>query len=177
MNETEIINKKILILENVRSVYNVGAIFRTADAIGIDKIFLVGYTPTPLDRFGRIRKDIHKAALGAEENIIWEHLSDLEAIDVIKDLKNNNFKVVAVEQDKKSLDYKKVSEKTNNEDIALILGNELEGVSKEILNLCDYVAELPMKGNKESLNVSVTAGIILYHFFDTEDKNENSDRL
>jgi 23S rRNA (guanosine2251-2'-O)-methyltransferase len=152
---------KILILDNIRSVINIGAIFRTADAIGIDKIYLVGYTPAPIDRFGRERSDFKKAALGAEKFIEWESVKDLTKL--IKKLKDEGFEIIALEQSENSTDYKKVKP---NEKAAIILGNETEGISSEILNKCDQIAEIPMRGEKESLNVSVSAGIFLYRLFD-----------
>lgn len=154
-------SKKYLILENIRSVYNVGAIFRTADAIGIDKIFLVGYTPAPIDRFGRARADVHKAALGAEESVAWEQVADASVL--IENLKAEGYQIVALEQGKKSADYKKIklSDKT-----AIVVGNEVDGVSKEVLKLSDILAEIPMIGKKESLNVSVAVGIFLFRLFD-----------
>ncbi|MDD2935366.1 MAG: TrmH family RNA methyltransferase [Candidatus Pacebacteria bacterium] len=150
--------KKIfVVLDNIRSVHNVGAIFRTADACGVSKIFLVGYTPQPLDRFGRMRKDLSKSALGAEKNIEWEYYKEIaELVDV---LKKSGAEVVAVEQDKKSIDYKKLKLK---KDTAFILGNEVDGVSKNILERVDKIIEIPMVGKKESLNVSVSAGIVLF---------------
>lgn len=149
---------KYLILENIRSAYNVGAIFRTADAAGVDKIFLVGYTPTPIDRFGRTQPEIKKTSLGASEETNWEHFSCIEIL--IKELKLQNVQVVAVEQGVKavSLQHFQVPEK-----VAYIMGNEVEGVSQEALQGADTIVEIPMLGRKESLNVSVAAGIILYH--------------
>lgn len=162
--------KKYLILENIRSVHNVGAIFRTADAIGIDKIFLIGYTPAPIDRFGRARQDLHKAALGSEQNIEWEHIKSENAADLINKLKSENFKTIAVEQSDKSVDYKKVGEEINSDDlktgVAVLMGNEVEGTSSEVLDSVDVIAEIPMNGDKESLNVSVATGVVLYRLFD-----------
>ncbi len=151
--------KNYLILDSVRSVLNVGAIFRTADAMAIDKIFLCGYSPTPLDRFGRERNDFKKAALGAKTP--WEYREDI--VELVKELKKDGFNIIAVEQDKNAIDYKKISLKEKN---AVIMGNENFGVKREVLNLADRIAELPMRGFKNSLNVSVTTGIILYSFFD-----------
>ncbi len=149
--------KTFLILNDIRSVHNVGAIFRTADACGISKIFLVGYTPTPLDRFGRARKDLAKSALGAEKNVSWEYHKDI--FNLIEDLKKENIEIVAIEQDKKSIDYKDFKIK---KDTAFILGNEVEGVSKEVLKEVDEIIEIQMVGKKESLNVSVSAGVVLF---------------
>lgn len=147
----------ILVLHNIRSVYNVGSIFRTADAAGVEKIFLTGYTPTPLDRFGNPRKDLGKVALGAEKTVEWEQTKTLAG--AIKKLEAEGYTVVAVEQDKNStslFDYKPPKK------LALVLGNEVRGLSRSSLNLCDAIVEIPMRGKKESLNVSVAAGIALF---------------
>ena len=136
---------------------NVGAMFRTADALGIDKIYLIGYTPAPLDRFGRMRKDITKSALGAENFIPWEQKKTISPL--LKKLKSENFQIIAIEQDKKSIDYKKLALKNKN---AFIAGPEVTGIPKNILNACDVIAEIPMRGKKESLNVSVALGIALF---------------
>lgn len=146
-----------VILHNIRSVHNVGSIFRTSDAAGIDTLYLCGYTPTPLDRFNRERKDLAKVALGAEKSVSWEYVEKIA--DCIEQLKKEGFTIIAVEQAENSIDYKEVQvgEKT-----AFILGNEPDGIEKGVLNMCDMIAEIPMKGEKESLNVSVTAGIALF---------------
>lgn len=149
--------KKVIILDNIRSVYNVGSIFRTSDALGVDKIYLCGVTPTPVDRFGRERKDLAKVALGAEKDITSEYSSDTKTI--IKKLKKEGFQIIAIEQDKKSVNFKKIKPKYP---VAIVLGNEVGGIDKKTLNLCDIIAEIPMRGNKESLNVSVAFGIIGY---------------
>ncbi len=149
-----------LILDNIRSVHNVGSIFRTADAAGVTKLYLVQTTPAPIDRFGRARKDLAKVSLGAENSVAWEHLDDADVVALIKSLKKEGFTIVALEQDKKSIDYRtlKIDDK-----IALILGNEVGGVSKELLERADAIIEIPMAGKKESLNVSVAAGVALFH--------------
>lgn len=147
----------ILILHNIRSTQNVGAMFRTADAAGINKIYLTGYAPTPIDRFGKKRKDIAKSALGAEEYVKWEFKKNLSTL--ISKLKKENFQIIAIEQDKKSVDYKKI--KLNKKNV-FIMGAEVEGIPKKILQKCDVIAEIPMKGKKESLNVSVACGIALF---------------
>lgn len=149
---------KYLILENIRSAYNVGAIFRTADASGVSKIFLVGYTPTPIDRFGRPQKEILKTSLGASEEIEWEHVED--TISIIELLKKKGFTVAAVELGENSTNLKDFSEPDK---VAYVLGNEVEGVEEETIKQSDVQLEVPMLGTKESLNVSVTAGIVLYH--------------
>lgn len=147
----------VIILENIRSAQNVGAIFRTAEAVGVDKIYLTGYTPAPFDRFGKKRNDISKAALGAEEIIPWESKKSITIL--INNLKKQNFEIVGLEQAKNSIDYKKFKIKSN---VALILGNEVEGVSNTSLKKCDQVIEIPMNGKKESLNVSVAFGIATF---------------
>lgn len=152
-------NESIVVLHNIRSVYNVGAIFRTADAVGISKIYLTGYTPTPFDRFGRARKDVAKSALGAEKSVWWEYVKNIDT--VVKKLKNEEFEVVAVEQSKNSIDYKNFR-LNKKQKIAFLFGNEVRGVSKQLLQKCDKVIEIQMRGKKESLNVSVSAGVVLF---------------
>lgn len=149
--------ENILILHNIRSVENVGAIFRTADAAGIDKIYLTGYTPAPLDRFGRKRGDLAKSALGAEEFVKWEQKKNI--LPLLARLKRENYLIIGIEQDEKSVDYKKVKLKNKN---AFIVGAEVEGIPKNILKKCDIIAEIPMRGKKESLNVSVATGVALF---------------
>ena len=134
----------ILILHNIRSVENVGAMFRTADAAGINKIYLTGYTSAPLDRFGRKRKDLAKSALGAEEFVAWEQQKNILAL--ITKLKKDNFQIIGIEQDEKSTDYKRAKLKSKN---AFIVGTEVTGIPKNILKNCDLIAEIPMKGKKE----------------------------
>lgn len=155
-----------VILYNIRSTYNVGAIFRTADAVGVEKIYLTGYTPAPLDRFGRARKDIHKAALGAEETVAWESASDIGTC--IDSLKQAGVAVVAVEQTSDAISYKDYEP---NGAVAFIFGNEVGGVPEEILRLADQTIEIPMRGKKESLNVSVATGVVLFHVSDLERSN------
>ena len=158
--------KCILVLDNIRSVENVGAIFRTADSLGdkIEKIILCGITPGPLDRFGRTRPDIHKSALGAEEFVPWERVESIEG--VIHDSRFKNHEWVALEQDTRAIDYKEYRPKENNmRDFALILGPEVDGLSKEVLYMCDKIIEIPMRGKKESLNVSVATGVALFRIF------------
>lgn len=157
MKKSKNAKENIVILNDIRSVENVGAIFRTADAAGIDKIYLCGYTPTPLDRFGRKRSDIAKSALGAEEYVAWEQKKSI--LPLITKLKKDGFRIIAIEQDEKSVDYKKVKVQNKN---AFIVGTEVTGIPKNILNKCDVIAEIPMKGKKESLNVSVATGVALF---------------
>lgn len=149
--------EKTLILYNIRSAYNVGAIFRTADACGIDKIYLVGYTPAPVDEFGRNNMGIAKTAIGAEKSVVWEKTKTISPL--LKKLKQAGFLLVAVEQANQSIDYKQVKLKYP---CALVVGEEVHGLTPSILSTCDIVAEIPMKGQKESLNVSVATGIALF---------------
>lgn len=154
--------KVFLILHNIRSLYNVGSIFRTAEGLGVKKIYLTGYTPESHDFFGKIRKDFQKTALGAEKYILWEKQENL--FSLIKQLKQDGVQMFALEQSKNSLDLKKFSlgSRASKLGIALILGNEVTGLSPAILKKCDKIIEIPMRGKKESLNVSVAAGIALY---------------
>ncbi|PIZ87552.1 RNA methyltransferase [Candidatus Nomurabacteria bacterium CG_4_10_14_0_2_um_filter_30_12] len=149
--------ENILIIHDIRSVTNVGAMFRTADAAGVNKIYLTGFTPTPLDRFGKIRKDMVKSALGAENFVAWEYKKNTSIL--IDKLRKENYFIIGIEQDKKSIDYKKVKLKNKN---VFIMGAEVTGIPKNILAKCDIIAEIPMKGKKESLNVSVSCGIALF---------------
>lgn len=148
---------KVLILDNIRSVENAGSIFRTADGLGVSKIYLVGTTPAPLDRFGRKRADFSKVALGAEETVEWQYSENIGSI--IDELKNQGFEIICLEQtaDSENLEGLKASNK-----FALILGNEVDGVSPIALEKADKIVEIPMKGQKESLNVAVAAGIALF---------------
>ncbi|NCA93885.1 MAG: TrmH family RNA methyltransferase [Sphingobacteriia bacterium] len=159
LNKNEI-KESVLILPDIRSAINVGAIFRTADAVGINKIYLVGVTPRPTDQFGRVQKDIAKSALGAETWIKWEYEKDIQVL--LKKLKKEKFNIVALEQDEKSIDYREIK---NHPKMAFILGQEVDGVDKKVLRKCDQIAEIPMSGKKESLNVSVACGVFLFRIF------------
>jgi len=153
--------KVFLVLHNIRSAYNVGAIFRTADAAGVAKIFLTGYTPAPSDRFGRPQKDIAKTALGGERSVPWEQAARLASLFVR--LKKEEVALVALEQVPGALDYKKYIPAYP---IALVLGNEVQGISPAVMGRCAAVIEIPMRGTKESLNVAVAAGIALFRILD-----------
>jgi tRNA G18 (ribose-2'-O)-methylase SpoU len=150
-----------LLLDNIRSVHNVGSIFRTAETLQVARIYCLGTTPVPLDRFGRKRKDFAKVSLGSEGMVPWEHVEDAEAL--IKQLRKEGFQVIALEQAESSVDYKSVK---LEQKALIILGNEIDGVSKDLLGSVDVIAEIPLTGKKESLNVSVSAGIFLYRLFD-----------
>lgn len=155
--EKTMINNSILILPDIRSALNVGAIFRTADAAGISKIYLTGFTPRPTDKFNRVQKDIEKSALGAEKVIPWDYKKNV--VPLLTHLKKNGYKIVAIEQDKRAVDYRKIKV---TDKIAIIMGPEVTGLPKKILDRCDLIAEIPMSGKKESLNVSVACGIALF---------------
>lgn len=146
-----------LILHNIRSAENVGSILRTADAVGVERVYLCGITPAPIDRFGRPNTKVLKASLGAENSVAWEERSDV--YELVHELKKEGRQILALEQSPRSIDYKEVKMKKNP---VLIVGNEVEGIEEKLLMLCDSVCEIPMRGTKESLNVSVAAGIVLY---------------
>jgi len=156
----------VALLYNVRSLHNVGSIFRTADAAGFKKIYLCGITPAPLDRFGGKIKELTKVALGAEDYLRWEKVGDSPSpqatISLIKKLKKDGYKIIAVEQDKQAIPYNKLSVISHKSSVALIVGDEVRGISKSILRHADYILEIPMRGKKESLNVSVAFGIVAF---------------
>jgi tRNA G18 (ribose-2'-O)-methylase SpoU len=144
---------KIVLLESIRSMQNVGAIFRNADWAWFDKVILTWYTPYPP------RNDISKTALGAQSWIDWEFYED--KMEILKKFKNDWFKIYSVELTNDAVDYKTLFTQKNN-NIVLVLWNEVTWVSKEILDLSDKKVIIPMKGKKESLNVSVAAWIVMY---------------
>lgn len=150
-----------LILHNIRSGHNVGSIFRTADAAGVSKIFLTGYTPAPTDRFGRVQKEVAKAALGAESFVLWERRANVKVL--LRKLQKENIFCVAVEQDARAVDYKKIEARQK---MAFLFGNEVSGVPRTLCGECDVIAQIPMLGKKESLNVNVAAGIALFRILD-----------
>jgi tRNA G18 (ribose-2'-O)-methylase SpoU len=145
------------ILPNVRSAHNVGSIFRTADAVGVSKIYLCGVTPVPGQR-GRAGRDLAKTALGAEVYLPWEKHSSAAAL--IKKLKQKKVRVVALEQSKNAIIIGKYRPKFP---LAILLGNEVRGIPPRTLRLVDDIIQIPMLGKKESLNVAVAAGIALFH--------------
>ncbi len=157
INNTNKSIESVLVLPDIRSALNVGALFRTADAVGVSKVYLTGYTPRPTDQFGRIQKDIAKSALGAETWVPWEYKKTVSPL--LRTLKKNGYTIVAIEQSPRSISYRSIPKK---EKIAFVLGPEVSGLSSRILTECDVIAEIPMKGKKESLNVSVAGGIVLF---------------
>ncbi|MFA6198115.1 MAG: RNA methyltransferase [Patescibacteria group bacterium] len=142
----------VLVLPNIRSRFNVGSIFRTADGAGVNKIYLCGITPTPP------HDKIAKVALGAETTVPWEYAR--QTAQLLKRLKNASYHIVALEQSAHSILYTSFRPKGK---IALVLGNEVTGLPKQWLSLCDTVIDIPMRGRKESLNVSVAAGVAIFH--------------
>lgn len=150
-----------ILLYNIRSVHNVGSIFRTADALSVSKIFLSGFTPAPVDRFGNPRKDFSKVSLGAEKTVPWEYHKTPNAI--INRLKKEGVQIIAIEQDARSVDYRTVSVKSP---AAFLVGNEVRGLSKNLLDRADVIAEIPMSGKKESLNVSVSFAVAVFRILD-----------
>ena len=146
-----------VILENIRSAHNVGSTFRTSDAAGVKKIFLIGTTPAPIDRFGREQKEIAKVALGAEKTVAWEWFETVA--EAVEQLKKGDVEIVAVEQAPNAQAYR---EHEVTKDVAYIFGNEVEGISEPALQAADATIEIPMKGEKESLNVAVSVGVILF---------------
>lgn len=147
-----------LLLHNVRSTHNVGSIFRTADAAGVSRMYLTGYTPELTDRFGRVRKDIAKTALGAERTVPSEYVPHPST--VIRRLRSGGWRIVGVEQDARAKDYRSL--RLDTRPTLFIFGNEVRGISKALRDSCDELIEIPMYGKKESLNVSVAAGVVLF---------------
>ena len=152
----------VVVLDNVRSQHNVGAVFRTADAMRIERVVLCGICCCPPNQ------EIHKTALGAEESVEWSYYK--ETLDAVRDLKEQGYTVFAVEQAHDSVTLEQVAEEissfkfqiSNCPKIAVILGHEVFGVQQEVINNCDQCIEIPQYGTKHSMNVSVTAGIVIY---------------
>jgi len=147
------------LFHNVRSTHNVGSLLRTSDGAGVPKVYLTGYTPTPVDRFGRPQKDIAKTALGAERFISWEYAKHPSSI--IRRLRAEGWEIIGVEQDARAVDYRGFTPKLPT---LFVFGNEVRGLSLALRDQCDALIEIPMHGKKESLNVSVAAGVILFRF-------------
>jgi tRNA G18 (ribose-2'-O)-methylase SpoU len=152
----------VIIAHNIRSIMNIGSIFRTSEGFGVKQIWLTGYTPNPQSGLPHIRQKLaeklHKTALGAEKLVSFEYSPDV--VKITTTLKKQGFRIVGLEQDNRSInlpDYKAPSDK-----IALLLGEEVAGIAPELRNLCDDLIEIPMFGQKESFNVAVATGIALY---------------
>ena len=149
----------IFALENIRSVYNVGSIFRTGEGFGFKHFALVGITPTPFDKYGNKRKDFIKTALGSEDIVTWEYFETTE--NLFEEYKN--FEIISIELSGKSVDLKNISgDLLQNKNYIVVLGSEVEGVSKTALDCSSAIYHIPMHGIKESFNVGVTAGIVMY---------------
>lgn len=142
-----------VILDNIRSAHNVGSIFRSADAFRIDKIWLCGITPGPPSA------ELHKTALGAEDSVGWEHKAD--APSLVRELQEEGYRVIAVEQTEHSVKLGDFVREPGKK-YALVFGNEVDGVSQETVDTCDFSLEIPQFGTKHSLNVSVCAGVVLW---------------
>lgn len=173
----------IVILHNIRSLHNVGSIFRTADGAGAEKIYLCGITPAPLNKYGFANQQLAKTALGAEQMVKWEKIGSQAipkikttnqaqlnkpkftkpTLDLIQNLKLQNYKIYSIEQAKKSISYHKVKLTKNQlQKTALVLGPEVIGLPPAILKASDQILEIPMHGKKKSLNVSVAFGIVIF---------------
>lgn len=146
----------IIVLDDIRSLHNIGAVFRTSDAFLIEKIYLCGITATPPN------KEIHKTALGATETVEWEYAKDV--VTVVEELKLENIEVYSVEQVEKSIMLNEFSV-SENKKYALVFGNEVKGVSQQVIDISDGVIEIPQLGTKHSLNISVSAGIVIWDLF------------
>lgn len=146
----------ILVLDDIRSLHNIGSVFRTADAFLIEKIYLCGITASPPN------KEIHKTALGATETVTWEHQENV--LEVIEKLKAENVMTLAIEQVESAV-FLQNFEVEKGKKYALIFGNEVYGVSQEAVALCDGCIEIPQLGTKHSLNISVSAGIVVWDLF------------
>ncbi len=152
----------VVLLHDIRSIHNVGSILRTADGAGVEKVYLCGITPSPLNRFGEVLTDIKKTALGAEASVPWKKSES--TIELIKKLRKEGYQIIALEQHKRATALFKLKPSSLDvSKIALVLGAEVEGVSKEVLAKCDTIVDIPMHGAKESLNVAVAFGIAAFH--------------
>jgi len=143
----------VVVLDNIRSMHNVGSVFRTADAFLLRGIYLCGYTPQPPHR------DIHKTALGATETVDWKY--ETATTDAVKQLKQLGYQVYAVEQVQNSIPLNRF-DMNQQQPVAVVFGNEVSGVEQEVIKLCDGCIEIPQLGMKHSLNISVAAGIVLW---------------
>ena len=152
----------IVVLENIRSMHNVGSVFRTADAFLIEAIYICGYTAQPP------RKEIDKTALGATETVAWKYFASGK--EAIEELKKNKYKIFAIEQVDKSISLEKLNE-LNFDKVAFVFGNEVSGVEEETIAVCDGCIEIPQFGMKHSLNISVAAGIVLWEAVKTKFDN------
>jgi tRNA G18 (ribose-2'-O)-methylase SpoU len=163
----------VVLLHNIRSLHNVGSILRTSDAVGVEKLYLCGITPSPLDRFKEVRSDVAKVALGAEKTVPWEKVESTE--ELVLRLKSEGYTIVALEQSLNSVPYYELqANRYKLERVALILGAEVDGVPASILEKSDRIVEIPMSGAKESLNVAVAFGVIAFWLRDSQKENSKS---
>lgn len=146
----------IVVLDNIRSLNNIGSVFRTSDAFLVEAIYLCGITATPPN------VEIHKTALGAEDSVQWKYFENTE--DAVSELKKDGYTVYAIEQVENSLSLEKIA-LDKKKKYAVILGNEVKGVQQSVVDICDNTIEIPQYGTKHSLNISVTAGIVIWDFF------------
>ena len=146
----------LVILDNIRSLNNIGSVFRTSDAFLVEKIYLCGITAKPP------HKDIHKTALGATKSVAWEHVDD--TLLLVKKLQKENIKIIAIEQAKNST-YLQDFTVVKNQKYAIIMGNEVKGVQQEVVSNADFCVEIPQFGTKHSLNISVSCGVVLWDLF------------
>lgn len=151
----------VVVLDDVRSLYNVGSVFRSADAFRVEKIVLCGITATP-DTNMKTAQEIHKTALGAEDSVAWKYETSAE--QAVRRLQEEGYKVLAVEQAHGAAMLNDFVPDCENQKYAVVLGNEVKGVHQEVVDACDGCLEIPQYGTKHSLNVSVTAGIVIWHF-------------
>lgn len=145
-----------IVLDNIRSLHNVGSVFRTADAFRVEKILLTGITGTPPHR------EIEKTALGATESVLWEYSENPE--QMVQQLKNDGYTIITIEQTTESIPLHQFKFKEHSK-MCLVFGNEINGVSEAVIALSDYAVEIPQAGTKHSLNISVCAGIVVWEVF------------
>jgi tRNA G18 (ribose-2'-O)-methylase SpoU len=145
-----------VVMDNIRSLNNVGSVFRTSDAFRIEKIVLCGFTATPP------HNEIHKTALGAEDSVDWEHSED--TVDAVMKLKSEGYVICSIEQVDKSIMLPEFEISKENK-YALVFGNEVKGVQQKVVDISDFAIEIPQEGTKHSLNISVSAGIVLWEFY------------
>jgi len=146
----------VVVLDNIRSLNNIGSVFRTSDAFLLEKIYLCGITAQPPHR------DIHKTALGATESVKWEHIES--TLDCVEKLQKKGYHCLAIEQAENSLMLDKY-DPTQHDKIAVVFGNEVKGVQQSVIDQCDHCIEIPQLGTKHSLNISVSAGVVLWELF------------